>query len=132
MFSFVERKKMIKRVYIVLIAMLVFLQAPMLACACSKTSDKTNKNCCKKERSTGNKKDCCKKQDSPNKEKEDDCSGKCGHSSCHCATLSLGFLSSSSELKHQLLVVSQTQFFLYSNPCISSGFHSIWQPPKIS
>ncbi len=122
---------MTKQIYILLIAMFGFFLTPTLTYACGKSHPKTEKSCCDKKTSLTDKKDCCKNKSSYNQKDNDDCEGKCGHSSCHCPSVCFGFIPSTSEFKYDLLVVAQNQFFLYSDPYISSAFHSIWQPPKI-
>ena len=115
-----------------LIVVLGFFLTPTLTYACGKSHTQTEKSCCDKKTSQTDKNDCCKNKNSHNQKDNDDCGGKCGHSSCHCPTVSFSFIPSTPELKYNLLVVAQKQFFLYSDPYISSGYHSIWQPPKIS
>lgn len=112
--------------------MLGFFLTPMLTFACGKSHTKTEKSCCDKKTSQTDKKDCCKNKSSHNEKDNDDCGGKCGNSSCHCPTISFGFVPTLSEHKYNVLVVSKRQFFLYTNTYLSSGFHFIWQPPKIS
>ncbi|HRB86127.1 MAG TPA: hypothetical protein PLE27_05870 [Bacteroidia bacterium] len=122
---------MTKQIYILLIATLGFFLTPTLSYACGKSHTKTEKSCCDKKSSQTEKKDCCKNH-SDNEKDNDGCGGKCGHSSCHCPTVCFGCtLPFTSEPKYNVLVVSKKQFFPYSDPYISSGFHSIWLPPKI-
>ena len=142
---------MAKRFSIVLVIMLGFFLMPTLSYACGKDHKKNAQShtaathsqttisigskansCCDKKTSQTEKKDCCKNKHSQNNNDNDDCNGKCGNSSCHCPAVAFGFILYSSELKYNLAIVPQKQFFLYSDPYISSGYHSIWQPPKIS
>ena len=122
---------MTKQIYILLIALLGFFLTPTLTYACSKSHTQTEKSCCDKKTSQTDKNNCCKNKSSHNQKDNDGCGGKCGHSSCHCPTVSFSFIPSTPELKYNLLVVAQKQFFFYSDPYFSSGYHSIWQPPKI-
>lgn len=111
--------------------MLGFFLTPTLTYACGKSAEKTEKSCCKNETSKSDKKDCYKSHSQKDKN-DDGCGGKCKNPSCHCPTVCFGCtLPFTSEPKYNVLVVSKKQFFPYSDPYISSGFHSIWLPPKI-
>jgi hypothetical protein len=122
---------MTKQIYILLIALLSFFLTPTLTYACGKSAKKTEKSCCDKTTSTTDKKDCCKTH-SENDNNNDGCEGKCGHSSCHCPTITLTIaLPFVSEMKHHIIVFEKLTIG-YTQSYISSGFHSIWQPPKIS
>lgn len=122
---------MTRQISIMLIVMLGFFLTPTLTYACGKSHTQTEKSCCDKKTSQTDKKDCCKNKSSHNQKDNDNCGGKCGNSSCHCPPISFGFVPTLSEPKYSVLVVSKRQFFFYTNPYLSSGFHSIWQPPKI-
>jgi len=130
-YTFADRKNMTRQISIMLIVMLGFFLTPTLTYACGKSHTKTEKSCCDKKTSQTDKKDCCKNKSSHNQKDNDNCGGKCGNSSCHCPPISFGFVPTLSEPKYSVLVVSKRQFFFYTNPYLSSGFHSIWQPPKI-
>ena len=97
--------------------MLGFFLTPTLTYACGKPAEKTEKACCKKETSQTEKKDCCKSHSQ--KDKNDDCcGGKCKNPSCHCPTA-----------PHNIFLGKVT--IAYTETYISSGFRSIWLPPKI-
>ena len=122
---------MTRQIYILLIVMLGFFLTPTLTNACGKSHTKTEKSCCNKKTSQTDKKDCCINH-TDNNQNNDGCDGKCKNHSCHCPTVCFGCtLPFTSEPKYSILVVSKKQFFPYTNPYPSSGFHSIWQPPKI-
>lgn len=143
---------MVKSFSIVVVIMLGFFLMPSVSYACGKHHDKkgqthfaikfpqstisasTNINsCCGTETSQSCKKGCCDKKNSQNGNHDDGCSGKCGHSSCHCPTVNFGFtLPFFSEPKQRFIVAFKKQFFTDTDPYISSGFYSIWLPPKIS
>lgn len=123
---------MTKQIYILLIALLGFFLTPTLTYACSKSHTQTEKSCCDKKTSQTDKNDCCKNKSSHNQKDNDGCEGKCGHSSCHCPTITLTIaLPFVSEMKHHIIVLEKLTIG-YTQSYISSGFHSIWQPPKIS
>lgn len=111
--------------------MLGFFLTPTLTYACGKSVEKTEKSCCKKETSKSDKKDCCKNHSQKDKN-DDDCDGKCKNPSCHCPTAPLAFaLTLDAGMKNHIIVLENLTFG-YTQSYISSGFHSIWQPPKIS
>ena len=124
---------MTKQISILLIVMLGFFLTPTLTYACGKKTEKTEKSCCEKSPSqTGETKECCKKSHSQDEKDDDGCNGQCGNPSCHCPTINISItLPIFSELKHSVFYVEKLNF-LYTETYISSGFHSIWQPPKIS
>lgn len=114
-----------------------FLLMPSGAFACGNNSEKHS---CKKEISLKkDKKDCCDKDccDSDNnhsKNKNHNCGGKCGHSSCTCPSASILFYSAFEiNFKNNILdFSSEKQKFSNSETFISSGFYSLWLIPKIS
>ncbi|HRP91094.1 MAG TPA: hypothetical protein PKX92_13770 [Edaphocola sp.] len=122
---------MTRQISILLIVMLGFFLTPTLTYACGKPAEKTEKSCCKKETSQTEKKDCCKSHSQDDKN-DDDCNGQCGNHSCHCPTINITIaLPFFPELNHSVFYAEKLSFF-YTETHISSGFRSIWQPPKIS
>lgn len=123
---------MTKQIYILLIALLGFFLTPTLTYACGKSHTKTEKSCCDKKTSQTDKKDCCKNKSSHNQKDNDNCGGKCGNSSCHCPTAPLAIvLPFVTEMKYYNIFLEKVTI-AYTEIYISSGFHSIWLPPKIS
>ena len=113
-----------------IILMIGFFLSPSFTYACG---TKTEKICCKKETSLkDNEKDCCKKSEQSNKNQEG-CSGKCGHSNCTTSTVSFSLISLFEiEFKSNYFVFNtRKQKFYYNEANISSGFYSVWSPPKI-
>ena len=110
--------------------MLGFFLTPTLTYACGKPAEKTEKACCKKETSQTEKKDCCKSH-SQNDKNDDGCGGKCKNPSCHCPTalltIALPFVT---EMKYHNIFLEKVTI-AYTKTYVSSGFHSIWLPPKI-
>jgi hypothetical protein len=91
--------------------MLGFFLTPTLTYVCGKSVEKTEKSCCKKETSKSDKKDCCKN---------------------HCPTAPLAIvLPFVTEMKYYNIFLEKVTI-AYTEIYISSGFHSIWLPPKIS
>jgi hypothetical protein len=111
--------------------MLGFFLMPSSTYACE---TKTEKPCCKKEISSKTeKKDCCEKNKQSN-DNQKGCSGKCGHSNCTTSTVNFSLISSSEiEFKSPYFVFNtEKQKFYHNETDISSGFCSVWSPPKIN
>ena len=93
---------------------------------------KTEKSCCKKETSSKTeKKDCCNGKHS--KDKDNSCGGKCGHSNCTTSSITFSLISLNEiQLKNNSFDFSiEKPKFYNSKTFISSGFTSVWLPPKI-
>lgn len=115
------------------ISLLGFFLIPGEASACSSHTTEVvekDKSCCDDSHHANHtstcKKECCKDK----ADGDTDCSGNCGQNSCHS--------SSPTYLVHDIidsqkafLFGDKKSFPLYKQPYYSSGFHSIWQPPKI-
>lgn len=122
---------MTRQISILLIVMLGFFLTPTLTYACGTKAEKTEKSCCKKETSKSDKKDCCKSHSQKDKN-DDDCNGKCKNPSCHCPTAPLTIvLPFVTEMKYHNIFLEKVTI-AYTETYISSGFRSIWLPPKIS
>ena len=114
---------------LIIILTLVILTVPTLSYACG---TKTEKSCCKKKTiSKTEKKDCCKNKQSKNQ--DDSCGGKCGHSNCTASTVNFSLISFYEiEFKNNNFYFSTDKSnFYHSETFISSGFTSVWLPPKI-
>lgn len=118
---------------ILIIFVLGFFGTPTSSYACGTKSTKTEKSCCKKnkESNKAEKKSCCKKKSANN---SDGCDGNCNDSDCSCPTTN----STVFALTFYTELYKQTTFpqnkiskSYYNETYLSSGFHSIWQPPKI-
>ncbi|MBF2709065.1 hypothetical protein [Flavobacterium soyangense] len=123
-----------KKFHIILLIVTVgFFLMPSLTIACEM---KSGKSCCNTETPNSNieKKDCYKiANHSKNKEHEDSCNGKCGHS--NCTTSSVQFSIAFFEIKfksNNFDFSEKQQNYFNSETNLSSGFHSIWLIPKIS
>ena len=106
--------------------MIGFLLTPTVASACGM---KSGKSCCKSGTSDKSEKDCCKKKSS--KDKDKGCDGKCNHPSCSCPGYNSG-LSLMEEKGNNLFGFSSERldYSPIEDP-LSSGFFSVWLPPKI-
>lgn len=124
------------RLYIVSVSLLVlgmFLM-PTKSYACNMSSETTQKECSQ----ANNKKvkDCCKASSSckKNTKKHKKCEGNCKDNSCHCSsTISKISGSIIEEIKtNNFIAKLPKQKYAFKQAYISSNFHFIWQPPKIS
>lgn len=129
-------------VLVFLVALGLFL-APAMASACGKAHKKGENSSSKQEASSGKhettskteKTDCCKgKHKGPHKSKTAQGCGNCNHSNCSCAHFSVTVaLPADPTVKNQNFNSSdQKQSVFDTEDNLSSGFHSIWHPPKIS
>jgi len=116
---------------------LVFIVIPNTTYACAAKVTGTEKKCCSQKKSEKTeKKSCCKTKKSKKDKSLNECNGKCGDSSCKCSTgISLSLLGvpvSSYFITKKHFADIKTQNFIFRNAYYSSGYFSIWQPPKIS
>lgn len=115
--------------HIIVIIIFGFLLIPSTTLACG---TKAEKSCCKKETtSTTEKKDCCKNKQS--EDKDNSCGGKCGHSNCTSSSVNFSIISLYEiEFKNNIFDFSiEKPKFYHSETFVSSGFTSVWLPPKI-
>ncbi len=108
----------------------IFL-VPMQTYACESHSTNTEKSCCKKKSSSHEKKDCCKNKQSD--KKDTSCNGKCGHANCLISSIHISLISFQEiEFKNNIVYFSYEKSKFHSfKTVISSGFSSVWLPPKI-
>ncbi len=120
-----------KRLHMLIIILtLGYFLLPTMSYACG---TKSEKSCCKKEISSKTeKKDCCKNKQS--KDQDNSCGGKCGHSNCTASTSVNFSIISFYEIEfnnNNFDFSTEKQKFYHSETFISSGFTSVWLPPKI-
>ncbi|WP_447637135.1 hypothetical protein [Flavobacterium microcysteis] len=117
-----------RKFYFMLLVMLGIFMMPESSLACSKTSQK--KNCTKEITSHKKHKDtCCE-----NKDNSHNCKGKCKHTSCICpvSCMSSAAIFMHAEFSNDPFVPAEKRLeFYHTEAGFASGFHSIWQPPKI-
>ncbi|WP_336691087.1 MULTISPECIES: hypothetical protein [unclassified Chryseobacterium] len=123
-----------KHISFIILLCLAFFLIPNIGFACTKEEIKKEQKSCSKNQSTkAEKKDCCKTKSCKKDKDHNDCNGKCKHSSCRCST-------SSSSLSLPIPIDLKTtnhfaeikkQKFGFKQAYYSSGYSSIWQPPKI-
>ena len=118
-----------KRLHIIIIILILGFFLPTSSYA---RGTKTEKSCCKKETSSKiEKKDCCNGKHS--KDKDNSCGGKCGHSNCTTSSITFSLISINEiQFKNNNFdfSIEKTKFY-NSKTFISSGFTSVWLPPKI-
>lgn len=123
--------KMKKYHILFLMFMLGFFLMPGVSYGCE---TKIEKSCCKKEsKARSEQKDCCKKS-KESKEEPKNCGGKCGHSNCTASSMQFSLLSGNEiEIKSTFFDFTlKKPDFHHNQTTLSSGFYSVWSPPKIS
>ncbi len=132
-----------KNIFHIVVLIFVFgvLVTPSHILACEKRGSNSELACCKKSKvSDTNKKDCCankqgvKKHCTQNpKDNSKKDSDDCDQNSCSCAPTSLSFtLPSTFYLENKAFNPSKvTEKSSYTETYVSSGFLSIWLPPKL-
>lgn len=111
---------MSNKLYIILILIFGFILTPKLSYACSLKVEQTTE------------KDCCKKENKISLEHEK-CDGSCDNNSCNCTPFQFNFYSIiPQEIKSIIFNINNIDRKKnYQEHFICSGYHSIWQPPKI-
>ena len=128
-------KNLSKNISFVILLCLGFFLMPSISYACAKKTAKTEQKSCSKEKSEKSQhKDSCKDKSCKKCKDGHDCDGNCKHGSCGCSTSSS---SVSLQIPIDLKVTTpfaetKKQKFGFKQAYYSSGYSSIWQPPKIS
>lgn len=99
--------------------------------ACGSASEKIENTCNKPSDSNTKKKDCCDKENGQCTKDGKNCDGKCGNSACHCPSNSISFTIPFFAQLTKVKVIPSKSNFYYQEIYYSSGFLSIWLPPKI-
>jgi hypothetical protein len=132
--NFVLLKTYNKNIGHILILCLVLFLVPTLSFACTKKNIKKDETLGYKcQTRTFSDKFCCQPGFCKKDRDHNDCNGKCKHNSCRCGTvISLTGLPVMSDLKIKNHFIEEKKLkFSFSQTYYSSGFSSIWQPPKI-
>jgi hypothetical protein len=119
---------MAKKVFILLSVLTGFFLLPKSTYACGSRSATVETSSCKDMVCDQENKSCCAEH--PGRSTNDDCGGQCNHNACHCPSvcpIAIPYISAIEPFTFG----RQKQSFLF-HFALSSGFHSIWQPPKIS
>ena len=85
---------------------------------------------CQKNQDCSNSDNACCLEHHSNKNQKNGCEGNCNHSGCHCPTCNVPLLNNGRTQKHYVL--KKTNKYHLFDFVLSSGFHSVWIPPKIS
>lgn len=112
---------------------------PAVSYACGKNHKRTEKSCTNREskpktEKTYNKnlsdQDPCSSEHS----KDQGCGSNCNHSNCKCVHFTINIaLAQENLLKDKIINFSgRKHSIINTENNLSEGFHSIWQPPKIS
>ena len=121
---------------VLMLFVLSFFSTPFVTSACENSSNTTEqKTCCvDQEKSNSKKSSCCDEGCSSEKEKKHECTGNCGHGSCHCNSIApMHAILLPSKPKHLLFTsVDKKAASVYKDSFLSSGYLSIWLPPKIA
>jgi hypothetical protein len=122
---------MISKTHILFFVFLLgFFLMPTQAEACGMKSEKKKHTTEKSQTKTTD--NCCDSH--RNKKGKDSCNDKCNHSNCRCVTI-ISILSSEKGEEITLNCFNfpnKKQSFYIHEPALSSGFYTIWSPPKIS
>src|SRR5690606_16697933 len=133
--NFVVLKNLGKHISFVLLLCLGFFLMPGISYACAKKTAKTEQKSCSKEKSEKSyHKESCKDKSCKKCKDGHDCGGDCKQSSCRCSTSS-SFVSLPIPIDLKVtdpFADTKKQKFGFKQACYSSGYSSIWQPPKIS
>jgi hypothetical protein len=123
---------MLRKKYILLLAMFGFFMISNIAFACNVTPEKNS--CTKEFSATSQKSTCCEKEKNSKNKKHQGCTGACKTILGNHSSLSIGFpVAFYISLDQDPPIFSvQKQNYYYSEIFISSDFRSIWLPPKIS
>ncbi|MEC4005589.1 hypothetical protein OX283_013040 [Flavobacterium sp. SUN052] len=107
-----------------------FFLLPSVTYACG---TKSQNECCKTVSSSKKEnKDCCNSKHS-NDKKNNSCGGKCGHSNCTTSSVSFSVIPFYEvQFKNNALdFFTEKSKFYHSETFITSGFTTVWLPPKI-
>lgn len=123
---------MTKFYYIAFIILTGFFLTPAQSYACGTESDKTETSCNKQADAEADNNETCNNETEHCGKHGNDCDGKCGNPSCHCPTNGINFTVPFFVQLSQVKVIFIKPNFYYQETHYSSGFRSIWLPPKIS
>jgi hypothetical protein len=117
--------------YIAFLILTGFFLTPMQSYACGTDSEKIETSCDKQSDSDVEKEHCCNTEKGQCGEHRKDCDGNCGNPDCHCPASCTNFtIPFFAQLSQTKIIVSKPKFY-YQEAYYSSGFLSIWLPPKI-
>lgn len=117
--------------YIALFTLIGFVLTPTDTYACGSKSSETELSNKKNDKASLQKSDCCDKEKGQCGKHGKDCDGNCGNPACHCPTNCTNFtIPFFAQLSQAKVILNKSNFY-YQETYFSSGFLSIWLPPKI-
>jgi hypothetical protein len=122
---------MISKTHILLFIFLIgFFFLPIQAEACGMKSEKKKHTTEKVQTKTTD--DCC--NSSTNKKGKEGCNDKCNHSNCRCVSIIsvLTFEKWNENTLNCFNFSNKEESYYLHTADLSSGFYTIWSPPKIS
>jgi hypothetical protein len=122
---------MTRFIYIALLSLIGFFLTPTETYACGSKSENIENNCSKQSDTEAEKKECCDTKKGQCSKHGKDCDGKCGNPACHCPTNCTNFTIPFFDGFSGITIIVNKPNFYYQDTYYSSGFLSIWQPPKI-
>ena len=122
---------MTRSIYIALFTLFGFIMTPTTTYACGPKSENIEDTCSKQSNRDKEKNDCCDTEKGQCGDHGKDCEGNCGNPACHCPTnCTTSTIPFSDGFSGITIIVGKPNFYYQDTYC-SSGFLSIWQPPKI-
>ena len=134
MHSFIVLKNLSKYIIVFIFMGLGLLLVPGITYACAKkTVYHKQASCSKDDSKNEEQKDCCNTDSAKTDGHEQDCKDTCNHSSCRCSTpsTSLGLDTFNEFCTASHFTETRKQKFCFRETYYSSGYLSIWLPPKI-
>tara|TARA_R110001592_G_scaffold62406_4_gene191028 strand:- start:4727 stop:5080 length:354 start_codon:yes stop_codon:yes gene_type:complete len=112
------------RILTLLLTLLVISTSAVLAYGNSSKKEITEKNSCSKEDTHSEKKSCCEKDDN-------DCSGACDNTFCHCpSAVNIPVFTNDLQLSNTKNCMFSVNDWAYVQHIPNAVYLSIWQPPK--
>ncbi|MBK6611133.1 MAG: hypothetical protein IPI59_00175 [Sphingobacteriales bacterium] len=118
-------------IYIALLSLIGFCLTPSETYACGSKSENTENTYSKKSDTEKENKAFCDTEKGQCNNHGKDCDGKCGNPNCHCPTYYANFTVPFFVQFSGIKLNPNKPNFYYQESFYSSGFISIWLPPKI-
>ena len=128
-------KNLSKHITVFIFLGLGLLLVPGITYACAKEAVSQKHSSCSKDDSKNEaQKDCCSTESGKTDGHKRDCKDTCNHSTCRCSTAStsLGLDTFNEFCTASHFTETEKQKFCFRETSYSSGYLSIWLPPKIS
>lgn len=122
---------MAKFIYIAFLTLIGLSVAPPEVYACGSKSKNKETACSHYSETDSENNACCDTEKGQCNKHGNDCDGKCGNPSCHCPTNHTTFLLPVFIKLSGTKSINNKPNSYYQNSSYSSGYLSIWLPPKI-